>query len=1058
MLEEGINQFYDEFERTYSLNKREAQRKASFFFALPLYKSNVKNVVGEGKTGIGKTISYLVPLAMARLQTLPPLPAFVVKEPKKYLFNRDLSSQEKIEALLEEYAREKNYEIDIEAEFKTLTPRLEKAFIVTATKMLQNQIVNKDLVTINDFIAKKGGQPFNYAVTIGKKNYICKSQIQKISEKLQKKIEEVEELNKLAKEKGENIKVEDFKQEVANIIQILEQILSNDDISSLDDLLKVLGYENYQKVINFLNDYEELDSFYAPSTVQGLGLIFEDANFLREDKENLIKFLKKISYFLSVENVGVTKCTHCNSGKCSYRDDILALQKADIVIMNYHYFASIFLRKMAFLNSSVRELEKLFKMKIENWTSEKLQKELTKLLGDIFSANKKKTNIDKFVLTLINLKNYYEKNVKHVYYIFDEAHNFEKDLLSSLTQTFDFNEFCKLIEKNRTKLMKILEKNPLFYGSNVYVDFFEKLIITEEAFTCYDRTMKNVLQALKEKWQTGNSEKDVLKEVAILFTENFFQMAFTDKKFQSFLVRQVLAKGEIDDYEVRKIYDEVADHFKQVLFSSDSLTKEMISVAFLQKVIETIKKDIQSLIFLHQQCKDKEKQYLAKGEEVPLGNILLVKKFPSSAFKNLLKQSEFLSKFIQTQFLLNYQKATTFKLAEIKEFEKQLKQFNKNEQSSFAFKMFKDFYEGMPTGLISKIKQGKISTGMEGLTWYLLEENIENFLNHAFLNWKEVPKILTSATIVDDMEKMTQGTKGFSFFLKGTGLENVQEESILTFVSRSHFNYEKNARLYIPEDLPDIKNIENGANTSPVWKEYFLDKMKEFPFYTQGGTLVLLTNRELLWWMYHNLKDFYKKEGIKFYAQGINSIREIVQNFGKQGEPQVLLSLGLFWQGFDVPGEGLQNVIIPRLPFDEPSSPYNTLVLEQRKNKFIEYLTTKKELSLSKAVKIADKHIFRNFVLPRAVLTFRQGLGRLIRTEEDKGIVVVLDSRLLESSYGKRFQEFIPMPIIKSFETLKNFLLESGIAGPYFSSGSDKKGNDEDNLEETFAPALALAT
>lgn len=234
--------------------------------------------------------------------------------------------------------------------------------------------------------------------------------------------------------------------------------------------------------------------------------------------------------------------------------------------------------------------------------------------------------------------------------------------------------------------------------------------------------------------------------------------------------------------------------------------------------------------------------------------------------------------------------------------------------------------------------------------------------------------ILTSATLCSEGD--------FSYIRERLGLPDASELQV-----GSPFDFVSSTLLYLPTDMPEPgeRNYQRAVESSLV------DLCRA----TQGRVLVLFTSYSQLLNSYRAINPFLEDEGIVVYAQGVDgSRRQLLENF-KTTPRAVLLGTRSFWEGVDVVGEALSCLVIARLPFSVPSDP----VFAARSETFDDP--------------------FGQFSVPDAILRFRQGFGRLIRSASDRGVVVILDKRLTSKSYGKRFLRSLPECTVRQ-DTLRN--------------------------------------
>ena len=157
---------------------------------------------------------------------------------------------------------------------------------------------------------------------------------------------------------------------------------------------------------------------------------------------------------------------------------------------------------------------------------------------------------------------------------------------------------------------------------------------------------------------------------------------------------------------------------------------------------------------------------------------------------------------------------------------------------------------------------------------------------------------------------------------------------------------------------------------------------------THGKAFVLFTNFKLMLEVAERMAPFFDRLGVECFVQGTGTPRSLMLEKFKNDIDSVLFGTDSFWQGVDVPGESLSNVIITRLPFAVPDHPLIEAKIE--------------------SIEARGGNAFMEFSLPEAILKFRQGVGRLIRVKTDQGIVAVLDNRVLTKKYGQAFLEAAP--------------------------------------------------
>ncbi|GJM80733.1 hypothetical protein HMSSN139_32290 [Paenibacillus sp. HMSSN-139] len=240
--------------------------------------------------------------------------------------------------------------------------------------------------------------------------------------------------------------------------------------------------------------------------------------------------------------------------------------------------------------------------------------------------------------------------------------------------------------------------------------------------------------------------------------------------------------------------------------------------------------------------------------------------------------------------------------------------------------------------------------------------------------------VMTSATLSVD--------KSFQYMIEQLGLtEAAQEDRLITAMLPSPFNYRDQALLVIPRDFPSVK----GSVGDDHFIQTLVQSLADAAVATQGRMLVLFTSYRMLRQVYDPLKELLSAEGITVIGQGMDSGSRTKLTRRFQGQnASVLLGTSSFWEGVDIPGEALTSLAIVRLPFQPPNHP----LVEAK----------------SERLQREKKNPFMKLSVPQAVIRFKQGFGRLVRSSQDRGIVIVYDTRILESYYGKYFLYSLPGP------------------------------------------------
>jgi ATP-dependent DNA helicase DinG len=263
--------------------------------------------------------------------------------------------------------------------------------------------------------------------------------------------------------------------------------------------------------------------------------------------------------------------------------------------------------------------------------------------------------------------------------------------------------------------------------------------------------------------------------------------------------------------------------------------------------------------------------------------------------------------------------------------------------------------------------------------------DVSSLLKQYFFDAKD-SVVMTSATL--------SVGKSFDYTCDQLGLRTKDENKLVTVQLPSPFNYRQQALVAIPRDFPSIRGT--------IGEKEFVDKLimslAEVALETRGRMLVLFTSNRMLKAAHTGLKDMLSPFGIQVLGQGVDSSNRSKLTRMFQTHPaSVLLGTSSFWEGVDIPGNALSCLAIVRLPFQPPNHP---LVEAKTEN-----------------LKKSGQNPFMKLSVPQAVIRFKQGFGRLVRTASDRGIVIIYDTRVIDTTYGKYFLYSLPGPKIEHMNT-----------------------------------------
>ncbi len=238
----------------------------------------------------------------------------------------------------------------------------------------------------------------------------------------------------------------------------------------------------------------------------------------------------------------------------------------------------------------------------------------------------------------------------------------------------------------------------------------------------------------------------------------------------------------------------------------------------------------------------------------------------------------------------------------------------------------------------------------------------------------------TLATIGPSTTHPEEKGPNFAYYRRRIGLDQAERDDVLERILPLTFDYERNALLYLPRDLPP----PTFGTGSDDYMKAIAREMYRLVKLSRGRAFLLFSSKRMLERAYELMAPHLTYPLLK---QGDMTRMELTRRFRAE-EGAVLFGLKSFWEGVDIAGDALSLVVIDKLPFDPPDDPVHEARVAQ--------------------MKAAGENWFGIYVLPQAVLRLKQGIGRLLRSHEDRGVMAILDTRLYSKGYGKLVLDALP--------------------------------------------------
>ena len=260
------------------------------------------------------------------------------------------------------------------------------------------------------------------------------------------------------------------------------------------------------------------------------------------------------------------------------------------------------------------------------------------------------------------------------------------------------------------------------------------------------------------------------------------------------------------------------------------------------------------------------------------------------------------------------------------------------------------------------------------------------------------PVICTSATLSTPAHNPEQGGEKvtFDYFQTQTGMD---DPNTITRILPTVFDYRKNALLYIPKDLPEP--AYEGTAAAIKYEQAIALRMRDLAAASQGRAFLLFSSRHILNTVHALIGTDLEASGHTLLVQGELPTIQLLKEF-RTSPQSVLFGLKTFWEGVDVQGEALSLVVIDKLPFPSVKDP-----VVRAKQEYI---------------KASGQNDFTTYSLPQITLALKQGVGRLIRSDTDEGVMAILDTRLHTKHYGKSILACLPPAAqVVTFEYIQSF-------------------------------------